>query len=122
MMPCFKMQSSQFRAQQYPANPGQVRGEVGLKIRLSPTRRSGYPVNLIAITLFNLDIETNKNKKKINFRFDVISVYFSPPFHFHLYPCCQLYCYSKDPVMHLIYFFNVPLISILMLDSQTGAS
>ena len=71
----------------------------------SPTRRSGCPANLIAIILFNLDIET------INF-FLILKalgsmlycMFFStisfPPLPLMIFQgCCQLNCYSKDPVM-----------------------
>ena len=43
------------RARQYPANPG---SQVDPRSEDSPVRRSGCLDYLIAITLFNLDIET----------------------------------------------------------------
>ena len=84
-------------------------GKVTPKIRYSsPARRLGCLTNLIAINLFKIDIETIQ---KI-FRFDVIfckfiSPIFCLPLPFMTFQgCCQLYCYSKDPVMNSM---NVPL-------------
>ena len=52
----------------------------------SPARLSGFPANLIAVTLLNLDVETIKVFYFfLNFRFDVISVYFLAHFFYCLY-------------------------------------
>ena len=77
----------------------------------SPARSSGCPANLIAITLFNCDIETIK-KFLISY-FDVIFVYFSHPFYFCLHLFWLFKVAVNDPVMYL-------LISILMIDGQVG--
>ena len=74
-------------ANQYPLNPGSQAGKMNPRSD-SPFRLSGWPVNLIAISSFNLDIETIKYNFLIllNFTSNVISVYFSSPFHTCLDP------------------------------------
>ena len=83
----------------------------------SPARRSGCPANFIAITLFNLDIET---KKILIFqtRFDVITVYFSHPFYFRLHPLWLFkvavnYVVIQKVLLRIQWIYL--LISILML-------
>ena len=58
----------------------------------SPARRSGRPANLIAITLFNLDIETKKKSKFFKLRLMLFLYIFLA----HFISTFTLYDYSRS--------------------------